>query len=278
MPEKSASFSQQLQEQLSKIEKQDWELWVLALAMVGILMVGYFIVIFPAVFMGQHTIFVQANMSSPLLIGQMALVLLFLAYLAHKHILVRKLRSESISEALSYQVAHTQLLLDPLTHAFNRAALEEIIGKETKRVRRKQATLVFLYIDVNDLKKVNSRFGHLSGDLVLTDVAAILKNCARGSDYVIRMGGDEFLVALVDTDEPGGEIVKQRINKHVNIWNQDARLQGFNLALSIGVQVFDGARSFDEVLAEADAKMYAEKTGHPLQKKPSFGAAGTAVV
>ena len=266
MPEKSESFSQQLQEQLSNIEKRDWELWVLALAMVAILMVGYFLVILPAVFLGQHTFFLQTNVSSSLLVGQMVLVLLFLAYLVHKHIQVRGLRSQSITEALSYQVAHTQLLLDPLTQAFNRAALEEIISRETKRVRRKQGTMVFLYIDVNDLKKVNSRFGHLSGDLVLTEVGAILKNCARGSDYVIRMGGDEFLVALVDTDEPGGEVVKRRINEQANMWNQDSRLPGFNLALSIGVQVFDGVRSFDDVLAEADAKMYAEKTGRSLQK------------
>ena len=266
MPEKSESFSLQLQEQLSKIEKRDWELWILALAMVAILMIGYVLVILPAIFLGQHTIFVQANMSAPLLVGQMALVLLFLAYLAHKHIQVRALRSQSITEALSYQVAHTQLLLDPLTQAFNRAALEEIIGREIKRVHRKQGTMVFLYIDVNDLKKANSRFGHLSGDLLLTDVATILKNCARGSDYVIRMGGDEFLVALVDTDEPGGEVVKRRSNEHATMWNQDSRLPGFNLALSIGVQVFDGDRSFDEVLAEADAKMYAEKTGRSSQK------------
>jgi diguanylate cyclase (GGDEF)-like protein len=260
VPDKSQSFPRQLQEQLIKIERRDWELWILALLMVVILMVGYLLVIVPAVFMGQRVFFFQANMSSQLLIGQMVLVLLFLAYLAHKHIQVRNLRSQSITEALNYQVAHTQLLLDPLTQAFNRAGLEEIISKEMKRVRRKQATMVFLYIDVNDLKKVNTRFGHLSGDLVLTDVGAILKNCARGSDYVIRMGGDEFLVALVDTDEPGAEVVKRRIVEHANSWNQESRLPGFNLGLSIGVQVFDGTRSFDEVLAEADAKMYNEKT------------------
>jgi diguanylate cyclase (GGDEF)-like protein len=114
-------------------------------------------------------------------------------------------------------------------------------------------------VDVNDFKLVNSRFGHLSGDLVLAEVGALLKQSVRGSDYVVRMGGDEFLVALADTDESGGEIVKGRILNRVGEWNQNTPLPGYQLSLSAGVQVFDPALTFDQVLAQADARMYAEK-------------------
>lgn len=268
-PEKSTTFSHQLQERMSTIERRDWELWMLALSMVGILAVGYFFIIFPSVFLGEHTFYVQAKLSSPLAVGQLALVLMFLVYVAHKHLEVRKLRSQSLLDALNFQLSHAQLLLDPLTQAFNRTALEEVIGKEIKRVQRKQTTLVFLYVDLDDLKSVNSRFGHLSGDLVLSEAGAILKCCVRGSDYVIRMGGDEFLVALIDTDMNGALIVKKRINSHCQIWSQNSPLAGFTLSMSIGVQEFDGTRSLDEVLAEADDNMYTEKQEHAVARKRS---------
>jgi diguanylate cyclase len=151
------------------------------------------------------------------------------------------------------------MLIDPLTQVFNRSSLEEILGKEIKRVQRKQSTLVFLYVDVNDFKMANTRFGHLSGDLVLAEVGGLLKQCVRGSDYVVRMGGDEFLAALVDTTEQGAEIVKARIHQRAEEWNRNSPLPGYTLSLSVGIQPFDGTQTFDQVLAEADAKMYAEK-------------------
>ena len=169
------------------------------------------------------------------------------------------MRLRSIVEAWNFEVAHIQMLIDPLTQVFNRASLEEILSKEIKRVQRKQSTLVFLYVDVNDFKLVNTKFGHLSGDLVLAEVGGLLKQSIRGSDYVVRMGGDEFLAALVDTDEPGAEIVKGRIRERVNGWNQNSPLPGFTLGLSVGVQPYDGSMTFDQVMAEADAKMYADK-------------------
>jgi diguanylate cyclase (GGDEF)-like protein len=78
---------------------------------------------------------------------------------------------------------------------------------------------------------------------------------------VIRKGGDEFLAALVDTDTPGAEVVKGRINQRVEEWNTNSPLPDFRLGLSIGIQGFDPARTLDEVLADADSRMYAEKKG-----------------
>ncbi|MBI3894772.1 MAG: GGDEF domain-containing protein [Acidobacteria bacterium] len=253
------SFSQQLRQRMAVVEKRDWELWVLALTMVAVLAIGLFIVLAPSVFMGQDIIRVQARLSPQLLLGMLVLIMLLLAYLVHKQLQLRALRFQSIQEAWNFQMTHVQLLIDPLTQALNRSALEEILSKEIKRAQRKQTTLVFLYLDINNFKSVNTRYGHLSGDLVLTEVGGILKQCVRGSDYVIRMGGDEFLVALVDTDEPGAEIVKRRIHQMAEKWSLTSPLPGFTLNMSVGVQVFDGSRPFDQVLAEADARMYAEK-------------------
>ena len=232
---------------------------MLAMGMLGILAVGYFLVIFPAVFLGQKGFYIQAQMSAPLLIGQLALVLLFLIYLVRKHIQVRALRAESIINAINFQLAHAQLLMDPLTRVFNRSALEELIGKEISRAQRKQTTLAFLYADIDGFKQVNTLFGHLSGDLVLAETGGILKGCARGSDYVIRIGGDEFLMVLIDTNKAGAEVVKERINQRARRWNEGSPLKGFTLSLSMGIEEFDNSRTLDETLAIADANMYAEK-------------------
>jgi diguanylate cyclase len=268
-PEVSGSLSGQIQQRMAAIEKRDVELWILALAMVGILAAGYFLLVFPSAFLGQHLFFVPGQASSSLVVGQVALVLLFLTYIAHKHIEIRGLRTQSVFDALNHQLSHTQLLIDPLTHAFNRAALEEVVSKEIKRVQRGQSTLVFLYVDVDELKRVNTTFGHLSGDLVLAEVGAILKGCVRGSDYVIRMGGDEFLVALIDTTVAGATVVKQRIQQRAARWSEHSPLDGFRLRMSVGMKEFDGSRSMDDVLADADAEMYAEKQSHTLARAHS---------
>ncbi|HWP84367.1 MAG TPA: GGDEF domain-containing protein [Terriglobia bacterium] len=258
-PEKPAAFSYQLRERLASIERRDWELWILALVTVGILAAGLFFVLLPAVFMGQESIQIKANLSPQLMLGLVFLVLLLIAYLVHKQIQLRAIRQQSIVETWNFEVAHVQMLIDPLTQVFNRSSLEEILSKEISRVQRKQSTMVFLYVDVDDFKLVNTRYGHLSGDLVLAEVGSLLKQCVRGSDYVVRMGGDEFLAAVVDTNLAGAEIVKNRILKRVADWNHNPPLPGFSLRLSIGIQQFDPTQTFDQVLAAADARMYAEK-------------------
>ena len=265
--QQSQTFSRQLRERMATLEKQDWELWVLALVMLAVLAIGFFFVLLPSVFLGQRSIQINASISPQLLLGMVVLVMMFIAYLIRKHFQVRALRMQSLSDAWSAEVSHMQSLVDPLTQALNRSALEEILGREIKRVQRRQSTLFFLYIDVNDFKDVNSRFGHLSGDLVLAEVGGLLKRCVRGSDYVIRMGGDEFLAALVDTDPAGAATVKGRVNQRVEEWNLSSPLPQFGLSLSIGVQEYDGARTLDEVLAEADAKMYSEKKNRPRAER-----------
>jgi diguanylate cyclase (GGDEF)-like protein len=74
-------------------------------------------------------------------------------------------------------------------------------------------------VDVNNFKQVNTKFGRLTGDTVLAEFAALLKASIRGSDAVVRYGGDEFLILLADTTIIGSEKVVDRINKHLAEWN-----------------------------------------------------------
>jgi diguanylate cyclase (GGDEF)-like protein len=97
------------------------------------------------------------------------------------------------------------------------------------------------------------------GDYVLAQMAGILKSCVRGSDFVVRYGGDEFLVILSETDEPGAEIVKSRIHHKVEEWNRNNRIGDVPMGLSLGLHMHVPGQSAEQLVAEADARMYSEK-------------------
>ena len=262
MQSKPETFSERLGQSLAESEKRDWQLWILALAMVAIMTVSFVSVLLPAILLGRRTIHVQADLSVPVVFGFLVLIFLLIAQLIREHLRVRSQRYRSVMEGVKYEIGRAGLLTDPLTNVFNRSAIEAIFDKEIERLRRKKTPLVFCYIDINDFKDVNTRFGHITGDLILAEVGDLLKKYIRGSDYAIRIGGDEFLVVLVDTDLEGSQVVMGRIKKAVAAWNEHSPVPKVKLSLSIGMKELDGTQTFDEALAEADSNMYAEKKNH----------------
>ena len=101
------------------------------------------------------------------------------------------------------ELVRLQSSTDPLTEVYNRRSLEGMAGRFISHARRLRSPLTFVLIDVDRFKEVNTRFGHLTGDFVLTEVASMLRGAVRGSDAVIRYGGDEFLIILADTGKVG---------------------------------------------------------------------------
>ncbi len=156
---------------------------------------------------------------------------------------------------LSYMARH-----DPLTGVFNRHALAEILENEISRARRYEHPIGILMIDVNRFKEVNDNYGHEAGDRVLCQVAEALRESVRDSDVVVRYGGDEFLVLLVETDGET-DIVKERIRKEMSQRGQVSFLAEFPVTLSIGTAHWDPGteESIERVLNRADRAMYEEK-------------------
>ena len=263
-------FSNQIRRQLLPVERRERELWILFFVMVGILFAGFFAITLSGAFMSRRAGYTPAT--PQLLLGLLTIVLLFGIYLIHKWKQIRELRFHSILEAWRCEVTDIRLFTDPLTQVFNRSALDGALSEAIQSVQRRNGTLVFLYIDVNNFKQLNTRFGHLYGDLVLAEVGGLIKEWIRCSDYVIRLGGDEFLVALRNTKERGGELVKQRIQQRVTEWNEviaseeNSPLPGFRLSLSIGIHEFDGIQSIDQALEEASSNMEAERTHYRLRQ------------
>jgi diguanylate cyclase (GGDEF)-like protein len=119
-------------------------------------------------------------------------------------------------------------------------------------------------IDADNFKKINTRFGHLTGDFVLAEIAGILKASIRGSDAVVRYGGDEFLILLADTTASAAKTVVKRIDGKLEDWNAAGNLEDFRISVSIGIAEWHEGDSLDEMLDRADHRMYEQKNNSTL--------------
>jgi diguanylate cyclase (GGDEF)-like protein/PAS domain S-box-containing protein len=156
-----------------------------------------------------------------------------------------------------------QAIHDSLTGLHNRYYLNQVLDREVKRSKRYNHCMAFLMIDVNRFKEINDRYGHQVGDEILKVVALSLREAVRETDIVVRYGGDEFLVILLETNGET-DVVKQRIVKNFSLRNKKDRRLAFPVTLSIGSAYWDPKdhKSVEEILNEADRRMYENKKMH----------------
>jgi len=271
MHKQTESVLARVGQQLSHLERRDWELWVIV-SFTGVLVAtGLLAILFPAAFLKHDNVHLEFTVSRPLAVGLITLLALLNTYLVSKRLEIRRLREDLISSTIQQELVRQQSFTDPLTEIYNRRSLEDIAGRFISHARRLKSPLSLLLIDVDRFKDVNTRFGHLTGDVVLADTAALLKSSVRGSDAVFRYGGDEFLIILADTSGTGAAKVIERIRAYLLDWNRAATLEGFELNLSIGVSEWSDDMTLDQLLDEADREMYAAKANHTLRKhRPSL--------
>jgi diguanylate cyclase (GGDEF)-like protein len=271
MHKQTESVLARIGQQLSQLERRDWELWMIV-SLTGVLVAaGLTLTLSPAAFLKQDNVHFEVTVSRPLVVGLVVLLALLNTYLVSKRFEIRRLREKLISSTIQQEIIRQQSFTDPLTEIYNRRSLEDIAGRFISHAKRLNSSLSLLMIDVDRFKDVNTTFGHLTGDLVLADTAGLLKSSVRGSDAVFRYGGDEFLILLADTSRAGATRVVERIRTYLLEWNRARSLDGFELSLSIGVsEWFDGV-TLDELLDEADREMYAAKTNRTLDSgQPSL--------
>ena len=271
MHKQTESVLARVGQQLSHLERRDWELWVIV-SFTGVLVAtGFLAILFPAAFLKHDNVHFEFTVSRPLAVGLITLLALLNTYLVSKRLEIRRLREGLISSTIQQEVVRQQSFTDPLTEIYNRRSLEDIAGRFISHARRLKSSLSLLLIDVDRFKEVNTRFGHLTGDVVLADTAALLKSSVRGSDAMFRYGGDEFLIILADTSRTGAAKVIERIRAYLLDWNRAATLEGFELNLSIGVSEWSDGMTLDQLLDEADREMYAAKANHALSEhRPSL--------
>jgi two-component system, cell cycle response regulator len=167
----------------------------------------------------------------------------------------------SFENAESYSHAKDMLFIDDLSGLFNHRYLEVALERELHRVERYASQLSIIFLDIDSFKLVNDTYGHLVGSRVLKEMGALLKKSVREVDVVIRYGGDEYTVILVETNCSTAGTVAERIRGLVEAQTFLAT-DGYNIRLtcSIGYSCCpEDTMSKQELLEMADRAMYVGK-------------------
>lgn len=156
----------------------------------------------------------------------------------------------------------TTILTDPLTECVNRRGLEQQLARELAQAERAGAPLALLAVDVDHFKRVNDEFGHVVGDVVLREVGAVLRAGARAGDVVARVGGEEFLLVLPDTDAAGAAALAERMVAAAREHGYPALPAGWRVTVSAGTAAVARVTDLgvaEELTARADHALYAAK-------------------
>ncbi|PYT39179.1 MAG: hypothetical protein DMG47_22050 [Acidobacteria bacterium] len=179
----------------------------------------------------------------------------------------------SFENALKYQRSERTATTDYLTSLPNARSLFIHLDSELARCRRHRMSLAVLVCDLDGFKQINDRFGHLQGNRLLTSFAEKLRQTCREYDYVARMGGDEFVLVLSGLKP---EALEDKIRHLQRLAAEAGReISGTDvLSVSVGHAYYpDEGMDAEQLLSEADRRMYAQKRQHHDQLYTSSAVA-----
>lgn len=171
---------------------------------------------------------------------------------------VKSLREELLLQAKRLEVS---LYEDALTGLYNRRFVMAQLGSLLSGARRHGRPLSVAMIDVDRFKDFNDRHGHAVGDRVLQAVAGALQDRMRGEDYLGRLGGEEFLALLTDTDEDAAARIAERLRRTVASARVPTDAGMLAVTVSVGWATWDGEEDVDALVKRADEALYAAKDG-----------------
>jgi diguanylate cyclase (GGDEF)-like protein len=154
-----------------------------------------------------------------------------------------------------------QIGTDALTGLLNRRALEARLKADWRLAKRRDTHVALAAIDLDHFKQINDTRGHPVGDLVLQQLAAIMKSTARDTDAAARFGGDEFVILLPDTGWQGALTFAERLRRRVDDFSFGPPGAPMTITISVGVALARGSDpiSPEELLKEADRSLYKAK-------------------
>lgn len=149
---------------------------------------------------------------------------------------------------------------DSLTGLYNRHTFDQALSREMARARRHETELSVLFLDLDDFKLINDRFGHLAGDAVLKDVGNIIRNTIRFEDMAARYGGEEIVIMFPETGKKNALILAERIRAKIESLHIEYEDKRIHPTVSGGVSCFPiDAQSGTDLLKHADFALYRAK-------------------
>ena len=188
--------------------------------------------------------------------------------------------SLQLSRIHLYQQVEQLAVTDALTGLFVRRHFMERAREELIRSKRHALSCTILMTDLDRFKQKNDTYGHLVGDVILKDVATLLKRNLREVDLIARYGGEEFILLLIETDPDQALVIAQRFRQLVEVHPIRAYDELLNQTLSIGVAGFPRhGETLEELIERADRALYAAKNAGRnavhMASEPPAGPAGT---
>jgi diguanylate cyclase (GGDEF)-like protein len=205
----------------------------------------------------------DASLGGKLILGVAILgLLLVLVRWGTAAIETERLRRERQRLTLQNEEYVRLAISDPLTHLFNKGYFSYRLKEEWERTRRRDQPLILIALDLDNFKQVNDRYGHSAGDELLADVGGVIRTTVRNVDCPCRIGGDEFMVILPQTDLDGAMLVAERLRVGVLRVLKKLNLSPL-VSISCGVSGYPNtAHTPDELVEQADAALYeAKKAG-----------------
>lgn len=177
---------------------------------------------------------------------------------------VARLRDElsGRTEALEAALAKVRELAmrDDLTGLYNRRHLLDYLQRQKALADRDTLTFAVCYVDLDHFKRVNDRFGHQQGDDVLKAFADVARRVVREEDFVARMGGEEFVLVLINATVSDAVRVADRLRRQTQLMMVHPDAPEFTVTASVGIAAYRKREPIEQLLNRADAAMYAAKS------------------
>ena len=169
----------------------------------------------------------------------------------------------TINRANSYAEILKHATLDALTGFYNRGQLEERVKQEISSSKRQKTPLCVIMTDIDYFKKVNDKYGHLAGDLVLKTVSKIMRSQLREYDTAGRYGGEEFVILLPFTKLREAKMVAERLRKKVEQANIEiSDTETISITISMGIYEINPDDNEETLIKNVDKALYeAKETG-----------------
>jgi diguanylate cyclase (GGDEF)-like protein len=178
----------------------------------------------------------------------------------------RELLSDQLSNAQSaltakLSVARREAMMDPLTRLWNRRGASVLLKAAFETADQRGFSLAIALLDLDNFKRINDTYGHQTGDEVLRKISSRLTAAVRGDDLICRIGGDEFLLLMTDTDATAAGHIADRIRRTVTDTGIPTRDGVLPLSVSVGctIRTPGEAVAFDALLERADQALLASK-------------------
>jgi diguanylate cyclase (GGDEF)-like protein len=161
-----------------------------------------------------------------------------------------------------YQILEEQIKRDPLTQTYNRGFFNSILPRELSLTKRLEVSLSLIMVDIDHFKRINDRYGHRTGDVVLQEMAGFLADSIRESDFLCRYGGEEFAIILPDTDENAALVLAEKVHRQLNEvpLAENILAEEDRVTITMGIATVPlEAQSVEDLINLADERLYAGK-------------------